>query len=59
MSEPKQDLLNLYPFTKPTFLKKLKILCEDKLTPFTYHQFVSAGHFIPKKWSNYIKENLY
>lgn len=54
----KQDLINqIAPVSRPTFLKWVKELTNEKGCPFTYEQF-KRGHFVRSKHAQFILENL-
>ncbi len=53
----KQELIQQSGVTRPTFLKRIKILVQDLDCPFTYEDY-KRGHFISKKIYNYIIQNL-
>lgn len=54
----KHELIQkFHPVTRPTFLKWIKELTQDKECPFTYDQF-KRGHYVNSKHALFILNNL-
>ena len=55
----KKELRESLRFSKPTFIKKLRILCQDPECPFTEGDIINRGtHWIRVAWANFIFNNL-
>lgn len=54
----KSKLVKAVGVSKPTFLKKLEILCSDSSCPISYDYYKSIGHYIEFKFALYIYDHL-